>query len=342
MSRKEWACVRKNYLTILAAGTAVGTWCVHRNRKYPVRPELRFVNKLAVPGGVLNANTARLANRFLARMRLKLPPPPSGIRRDCTQILSEAGEPIPITLYRPESLEGEVPCLVYFHGGGFCLEDASYIHHYAAQYAAGARCMVVLVHYRTADCVPFPIPFQDCYTALRWVWENAPELQVDRAHLAVGGDSAGGALAAACALRSRNESGPSLCFQILVYPVTDCRMETASMRKYTDSPLWNAGLNRSMWNLYLRNGDRGMGEYAAPMLAQDLSGLPAAYVEVEEFDCLHDEGIAYAQALRAGGAEVQLEDVSGTFHGFDVFVRKDIARLMLRKRIQALQRVFSA
>ncbi len=176
--------------------------------------------------------------------------------------------------------------------------------------------------------------------ALRWVWDNASELRVDRKRIAVGGDSAGGTLAAACALRARNEAGPRLCFQLLVYPAADCRMETASMRKFTDSPLWNARLNRKIWELYLRDGDKGMPEYTAPMLAADFSNLPPAYVEVEEFDCLHDEGAAYAQALRAAGVDVELEDVPGTFHGYDFFIGKEISQTIVQKRIHALRRAF--
>lgn len=131
-----------------------------------------------------------------------------------------------------------------------------------------------------------------------------------------------------------------LCFQLLVYPVTDSRMETGSMEKYTDSPLWNARLNRRMWELYLRDGDHRMPQYAAPMLAQSLSGLPPAYVETEEFDCLRDEGLAYAHALKAAGVDVRLEDVPGTFHGFDFFTDKRISRGMLQKRTHALRQAF--
>jgi len=330
MKRKHWAA--------LAVGAAAGAWCVYRNQKYPVRRELRFANKMVVQGCVLSAGTAKLANRMLARMGM--PAPPQGVERRGIQIPSEDGTPVRLTIYRPKDLDWAAPCLVYFHGGGFCMGDPGYIHQLAVQYAQGAQCMVVFVHYRTSDIAPFPVPFQDCYAALRWVWENAPALRVDRAHIAVGGDSAGGALAAACALRARDEDGPRLCFQLLVYPVTDCRMETASMRRYTDSPFWNAGLNRRMWELYLRDGNGGTPEYAAPILARDHSGLPAAYVEVEEFDCLHDEGAAYARALWSAGVPAELENVRGTFHGFDFFIGKEISQAMVQKRVQALRRAF--
>lgn len=332
--------MKKKYIAALAAGAGIGAWCIHRDQKYPVRRELRFANKLAVPGWTLNLKTAEMANRALDRMTLTLPAPPKGVERWGTQIFSEDGTPVRLTRYRPKGLDWAAPCLVYFHGGGFCVRDAGYIHRYAAPYAEGARCEVVFVHYRTADIAPFPTPFEDCYAALRWVWENAPRLRLDRARIAVGGDSAGGALAAACALRSRDEDGPRLCFQLLVYPVTDSRMGAASMRKYTDSPMWNAKLNQKMWELYLREGDHGMSQYAAPLLARDFSNLPPAYVEVEEFDCLHDEGIAYANALEKAGVEVQIEDVKGTFHGFDFLADKEIAKAMAEKRIQALRDAF--
>lgn len=263
-----------------------------------------------------------------------------GIDHYHLQFPSEDGTPIRLTIYQPKDADRAMPCLLYFHDGGFCLEDAGYIHRYAAQYAQGAQRVVALVHYRTSDIASFPTPFQDCYAALRWVWDNSLSLRVDRARLAVGGNSAGGTLAVACALRSRDENGPHLCFQLLVYRVTDCRMETASMKKYTDGPMWNARLNRKMWELYLRNGDGGTPEYAVPMLAADFSNLPPAYVEVNGFDCLHDEGSAYAQALRAAEVQAQLEDVPGTFHGFDFFTSKAISQTMIRKRVQALQLAF--
>lgn len=180
--------MKKKYIAALVAGAAAGAFCVYRDRKYPVRRELRFANKLVVPGFAVRLETARLSNRFLSA--LPLPEPPHGVKRQSTRIQSGDGAFVDLTIYRPAALAGEAPCLVYFHGGGFCTRDAGYIHRYAARYAEGAGCMVVFVHYRTSDIAPFPKPFQDCHAALRWGWENGPALGVDRTRIAVGGDSA--------------------------------------------------------------------------------------------------------------------------------------------------------
>ena len=118
------------------------------------------------------------------------------------------------------------------------------------KYASKAKCIVVFVHYRTSEKHPFPIPFADCWEGLEYIRQNSRKLHIDRRRIAVGGDSAGGALAAACTLRSRDERKLDICFQMLIYPVLDARMKTESMKKYTDSPVWNAPLSRKMWELY--------------------------------------------------------------------------------------------
>lgn len=140
--------------------------------------------------------------------------------------------------------------------------------------------------------------------------------------------------------RARDCTDIRLCFQLLIYPVTDSRMQTESIRRGKDTPCWNASLNRRMWRLYLREGDGGRPAWAAPMLAERFDGLPPAYLEVEQFDCLHDEGLAYAGALRGAGVPVQVEEVAGTFHGFDVFCKAGIVQTMIKTRSRALRAAF--
>ena len=329
--------MKKKFLGLAGAAAALAAWCGWRNHRYPLVDEYPLFNKFFIPGNLLSHPFLNIANSRLASM--KLPAPPQGIRRRERWVSTEDGEWIRLTIYQSEDLKKDIPCLVYFHGGGFCLGDAPYIHEIAAEYARKARCMVVFVHYRTSDRYPFPVPFQDCRTGLSYVRRHAEALHIDEKRIAVGGDSAGGALAAACALWEK-EQGRQLCFQLLIYPVLDARMETESMKKYTDSPLWNARLTKKMWELYLKNGDMGMRRFASPLEAGDFQNLPPAYIEVEEFDCLHDEGVHFWEKLCQAEVPARLEDVKGTFHGFDVRKETMISRRMRRIRCEALYQAF--
>lgn len=329
---------KKSLLVGALAGFGAAAWSAHRNKKYPLAKGYALLNKFSVPGAFVCAPVSALGNAVLQKM--PLPTVPAGLKRRCLQFTAHDGVLLSITVYEPEKSSCPLPCLVYLHGGGFCFGDAWYIHQNVCDYALAANCRVAFVHYRTSDSSAFPVPFQDCCSALQYIWQHCSALGIDRSRIAIGGDSAGGALAAACTLWARDEAKIPLCFQLLVYPVTDCRMQTASMRAFTDSPLWNARLNRRMWQLYLRDGDCGMPAYASPMLADDFSSLPPAYVEVEQFDCLRDEGIAYAQALQDAGVAVELKIVKNTFHGFDVLRSTPITRQMLHRRGEALRSAF--
>ena len=301
-------------LTKLKEGAVLGAaaWAVYRVRKYPLEKGYFPASFLLLPRKAVSSSFASFGNRQLRKM--KLPLPPEGIRRYSFWIASKDEKSVRLTVYEP-------------------------VH------------KIIFVHYRTSDRYGFPTPFEDCCSGLQYVWENSSLLGIDRDRLAVGGDSAGGALAAACTLWARDETEIRIAFQMLLYPVTDARMHTVSMTKYTDSPVWNARLNERMWKLYLRNANFGEGEktsdagypiwYASPMEAKDFSGLPKAYIEAEEFDCLHDEGLAYGEALRKAGVEVQTEDVKGTFHGFDLFFRAKKTRKMMQLRCQALRKAFA-
>lgn len=317
---------------------AAGGWAVHRDKKYPLAEGFGPVNKFCVPECTANIPLITIGNHTMRHMRK--PVIPDSVEKSVWMIPGSDGNELRLTVYEPAESGEQMPCLVYLHGGGFFFEEAWYLHEIAAQYAQDAACKVVFVHYRTSDIAPFPAPFMDCRTALQYVWDNADALGIDRERLAIGGDSAGGALAGACTLWARDEAHIPLCFQLLIYPVTDSRMETESMKKYTDSPLWNSRLNKRMWEIYLREGDCNTPAYASPALAENFAGLPPAYVEVEEFDCLHDEGAQYAKSLRDAGGSVQLEDVKGTFHGFDFFNDHPLVKQMITKRCEALKNAF--
>jgi acetyl esterase/lipase len=226
---------------------------------------------------------------------------------------------------------------VYFHGGAFVLGQVEVFDSACAGFATEVDMVVVSVDYRLAPEDPYPAAVDDCYAALEWVVANAEELGVDPDAVAVGGVSAGGALAAAISLLARDRGGPALAFQLLVNPVLDDRLDTASVRACTDTPLWNSHHAATMWDLYLGASRRHVSPYAAPARATDLAGLPPAYVLTSEFDPLRDEGITYAFRMLEAGVPVELHNVAGVFHGFDAFPTA-ISRLAMAEQHRALRR----
>ncbi|GAA2284161.1 alpha/beta hydrolase [Actinomadura luteofluorescens] len=245
---------------------------------------------------------------------------------------------VPVRIYRPR--ETPAPVLVYFHGGGFVTGGLENEHERCLKFAGEDGIAVVSVDYRLAPEHPFPAGFEDCYAATLWAHEHAGEFGGDPERVAVGGGSAGGALAAAVALRARDEGGPPLVFQMLLYPVLDDRMATPSMRTFTEPPLFNSGDVRHMWRHYL-GGRTDVPAYAAPARAGDLSGLPRAYVLVPEHDPLRDEGLAYAHRLIVSGVPTELHHVPGACHGFDGIMSARLGRLAFEEERAVLRRCLS-
>ena len=175
---------------------------------------------------------------------------------------------------------------------------------------------------------------------MKWTFENSSRLGLDKNRIAVGGDSAGGALAAAVCQMARDRGTDMPCFQLLVYPVTDRRMDTESNRKFTDTPMWNSTLSAMMWQGYVQDENLSNIAYASPMEANSFAGLPDAYVETAEFDCLRDEGIAYADALKAAGVEAILNETKGTMHGFDAAGGATVSKNAVARRIQYMKKMF--
>ncbi|MEV3920151.1 alpha/beta hydrolase [Actinomadura coerulea] len=259
---------------------------------------------------------------------------PAGEERAVVEDRLVAGG-VPVRIYRPR--ETPAPVLVYFHGGGFVTGGLENEHERCLRFAGEDGIAVVSVDYRLAPEHPFPAGFEDCYAATVWAHEHAEEFGGDAERVAVGGGSAGGALAAAVALRARDEGGPPLVFQMLLYPVLDDRMATPSMRAFTEPPLFNSGDVRHMWRHYL-GGRADVPAYAAPARAEDLGGLPSAYVLVPEHDPLRDEGLAYAHRLIASGVPTELHHVPGACHGFDGIMSARLGRLAFEEQRAVLRR----
>lgn len=248
--------------------------------------------------------------------------------------------PLGISIYEPAEEREPLPALVYFHGGAFALQSAPCHKKLSCSYALNTPCKVISVDYRLLPKNTFPIGLEDCFAAYCWVLENASHLGIRPNRIALGGDSAGGALSAGVCLLARDRGIPMPCFQMLIYPVLDERQNSASMKKYQDTPMWNSRLNARMWKMYLKNGLPVGKEYASPAEAVSLEGMPPAYVEVAEYDCLRDEGIAFAKALKDSGIPVELYETKRTIHGFEIAEKNEIVKDCIERRIGKLRSVF--
>ena len=267
---------------------------------------------------------------------------PRGEVELCKLAIPVDGTEIAALLYSPAGAAKELPGLVYFHGGGFVMAAAASHRTIAAAYALRANCRVLVAEYRLAPRHRFPRPFADCYAAYAWALGNAESLKIDPARIALAGDSAGGCLAAAVCLAARDAGAAMPAAQLLVYPVLDRRMQTETMRLYSDTPMWNSRLNRKMWRWYLPKSrvDTDIA-YASPAEADSLKGLPSTYIETAEFDCLRGEGEAFAGRLADAGVAVSFESTRGTMHGFDTATSSPSARACIERRCSFLRQAFA-
>jgi acetyl esterase len=219
---------------------------------------------------------------------------------------------LPARVYHPEP--GVVlPLVVHFHGGGWVGGSIAAADRPCRALARAAHCVIVSVEYRLAPENPFPVPLRDCVAATRWLASHAAEVGADGARLALMGDSAGGNLAAATALALRDEGGPPITHQVLLYPVLDLGGSYLSREENASGYLLTRGSMEWFADLY---GADPADPYASPLRAPSLAGLPPATIVVAGFDPLRDEGIAFAERLRADGVEADLREWPGTVHGF--------------------------
>jgi acetyl esterase len=222
---------------------------------------------------------------------------------------------LPLRLYRPSG-QARQPVLVYFFGGGWTLGQIDTCDGICRTLANAAGCMVIAVGYRLAPEHKFPVPVNDCYDAVSWIVEHAAELGIDPDRVAVGGDSAGGNLAAAVTLRAAWQGGPPLAAQLLVYPNTCFGMDTESVRENDDPSMFNRRSVDWYWSHYLASPADGSDPLASPLLAADHAGLPPALVITAEYDPLRDEAEQYARRLQEAGVPTVLSRYDGMMHGF--------------------------
>ena len=287
-----------------------------------VHPEIQaFLRQVAAAGlpPIQDLTPAAAREQFEAGMRARLEtfPAPAVAAVENRTIPGPAGA-IPVRVYRnADPAEGALPALAWFHGGGHVIGSLDTHDAMARNLCREAGCIVVSVDYRMGPEHPFPAAVDDSLAAVRWLAEQGGEVGADPGRIAVGGDSAGGNLAAVSALLARDDGGPALRHQLLVYPVTDYRCRGPSYERYARGYGTLEAESMRWFQRHYLGAPAAAGDWrASPLLAGDLSGLPPALVITAECDVLRDEGIAYAARLAESGTPCEHAPFPGMIHGF--------------------------
>lgn len=281
----------------------------------PIDPQIQAL--LDRGTGVPETHTLPVAEaRRQYEARIALMAAPAEVAGVAARSIEGPGGPLRLRIYTPKG-SGPFPLLVFFHGSGFVLCSLDTHDGMCRNLAAGIGCVVASVDYRLAPEHKFPHGPDDCLAATRWAAAHAAELGADPARIMIAGDSAGGNMAAVTALRVRDEGGPALCGQMLLYPVTD--YHTPGAPSYAENAVGYGLTRRTMewfWEHYLDAPATAANPLACPLRAPDLGRLPPAYVMSAEYDPLRDEAELYGARLRAAGVAAEIDRRAGMNHGF--------------------------
>jgi acetyl esterase/lipase len=319
MSFRIRARLRHLVLLVSAAAVLAGVRGALRRRQWmaAVVADLR-TPLLYVPLSIRGP----LALRLIRSAPMPDFPIAGGCSADSRTIPTEEGHELRVIVYERSDRERPSGALLWIHGGGLIFGRPEQGHALCSRWADELGLLVVSVDYRHAPEHPFPAALDDCYTALRWMHDEAEALGVDPDRVAVGGDSAGGHLAAAVSQMARDRGGPAIRFQLLEYPMLDDRTVLRADHENLVFFLWSQASNRFGWTSYLGHapGEHEDRPYAVPARMEDLEGLPPAWVGVGELDLFHDEDVEYARRLQAAGVPCELDVVPGMYHGADAGV----------------------
>lgn len=266
--------------------------------------------------------------------------PKEVINRNIT-IKGYKGLEFKVEIFEPADVKGKLPCLIYVHGGAFSYKASAYHKKLACIYAAKVGCRVYFPDYHLTPKYPYPAAYNDVLALYKYIMENAKEFGIDNEKIGIAGDSAGASIAALICNNYERENLKRPCVQMLVYPLVDVDMQTDSMKKFSDTPLWNSQNNKRMWRYYCKNLKSEDIYGTSPMHSSLPEEFPYTYIETAEYDCLHDEGIIYGKRLREAGADVEINETIGTIHGYDSAIDTQIAVSNIKKRVLFLQNGFN-
>jgi acetyl esterase len=265
------------------------------------------------------------------------PEPVAEVRQ--VAIPGPGGDPLELRIYKPITTKpGLLPALLYMHGGGWVIGDLESHDSLCRSFTNGAGCVTVSVHYRLAPEAKFPAAVEDAWTALLWLASRSAELGIDAERIAVGGDSAGGNLAAVLCLRGRDTGQPKIAFQLLIYPATDLAASSESQRAFGEGLLLTRAMQTWFRGQYLGSEQDILDWQASPLRAVRFDGLPPAFILTAEFDPLRDEGEEFGRRLIQAGVPVTVWRIQGQIHGFLPMGRvMSVAPAVVRTLSRALQ-----
>jgi len=242
----------------------------------------------------------------------------SSLKYEQVSILRGDGSRLRLCVYSPRAQRRGVPGLVWMHGGGYAMGTPEQDEGIIERFVKASGCVVAAPDYRLSLDAPYPAALQDCHDALLWLKAHGAAYGMHSDQLMVGGNSAGGGLAAALCLYARDKKEAAIAFQMPLYPMLDDRMATPSATD-NDAPVWNTRSNALSWRLYLGElfGQESVPAYAAPARCRDLSGLPPACSFAGSLEPFRDETVGYMEGLRSAGIPVNYKVFEGCFHGFD-------------------------
>lgn len=278
----------------------------------------KFLEALAAGGGkpleqLSPADARNVLVGAQASVKLTLP------KADVSQkTISVDGQQISLTIVRPAGVKGTLPAFMFFHGGGWVLGDFQTHERLVRDLVAGSGAVAVFVNYTPSPEAQYGTAINQAYAATKWVAQHGHEINVDGKRLAVAGNSVGGNMAAVVALMAKEQGGPALRFQALLWPVTDANFDTASYTQFADGYFLTRNLMKWFWDSYTTDAAKRKEIHASPLQAtlEQLRGLPPALIETAEFDVLRDEGEAYGHKLGAAGVAVTSVRYSGMIHDF--------------------------